>query len=272
MNKKINEIRENLDHLKHLDKEKSKAFIELRKQLEILTDEASNSATGSLSANISSPLLSKANRSGWYNAAKFAADLSQSQNGADLAIPNIYDHLPHLLQFPTGLTPAVRISKKNRRRVLLTIGVPTIKRTKVSYLTTTLRSLIDNLPLENREEVLIVVFIGELGVTEFVTEQTVTLHSEFAEDIESGLLEILVPSANFYPPDLETLEPTFDDSPERMRWRAKQNLDYAYLMMYCQNRGTFYMQLEDDVITKSNYLQTIKGAFIVVVHYIKCAL
>lgn len=27
------------------------------------------------------------------------------------------------------------------------------------------------------------------------------------------------------------------------RWRTKQNLDYAYLMMYAQAKGTFYVQV-----------------------------
>lgn len=262
-----------------MDKEKSKAFIELQNQLQILTDFNAVSVNNNANAEnvgqsdnlgqteiLAQPPNSSLVRNRLLNvsqlvAARFLSNLSQAQFTSDLAIPSIYDHLPHLLQHPNGLTPSVKISRKGRRRVWLTIGIPTIKRTKVSYLTTTLRSLIDNLPVENREEVLIVVFIGELGVNEFVTEQIVTLHAEFADAMDSGLLEILVPSANYYPPDLDNLEPTFDDPPERMKWRAKQNLDYAYLMMYCQNRGNFYMQLEDDVITKTNYLLTIKGQF-----------
>lgn len=28
-----------------------------------------------------------------------------------------------------------------------------------------------------------------------------------------------------------------------LRWRTKQNLDYAYLMMYAQAKGTFYVQV-----------------------------
>ena len=43
------------------------------------------------------------------------------------------------------------------------------------------------------------------------------------------------------------------DSPERVKWRSKQNLDYAFLMMYAQSRGRFYVQLEDDIVTQPNY-------------------
>jgi len=47
----------------------------------------------------------------------------------------------------------------------------------------------------------------------------------------------------------------------RCRWRAKQNLDFSYLMLYARTRGNYYLQLEDDVIAKNGYL-TIINKFI----------
>jgi alpha-1,3-mannosylglycoprotein beta-1,4-N-acetylglucosaminyltransferase A/B len=44
---------------------------------------------------------------------------------------------------------------------------------------------------------------------------------------------------------------------DRVKWRSKQNLDYAYLMMYSVRRGRFYLQLEDDVLTVPNFASTI---------------
>ena len=49
------------------------------------------------------------------------------------------------------------------------------------------------------------------------------------------------------------------DSSERVQWRSKQNLDYAYLMMYAQKRGRFYVQLEDDIIARENFVTTMKN-------------
>ena len=40
------------------------------------------------------------------------------------------------------------------------------------------------------------------------------------------------------------------DDMERVTWRSKQSLDFSFLMMYAKSRGTFYVQLEDDVLTK----------------------
>ncbi|XP_073658994.1 alpha-1,3-mannosyl-glycoprotein 4-beta-N-acetylglucosaminyltransferase B isoform X4 [Tursiops truncatus] len=42
-------------------------------------------------------------------------------------------------------------------------------------------------------------------------------------------------------------------------WRTKQNLDYCFLMMYAQSKGIYYVQLEDDIIAKPNYLSTMKN-------------
>ena len=51
---------------------------------------------------------------------------------------------------------------------------------------------------------------------------------------------------------------TLGDDPERVAWRSKQNLDYAFLMMYAHWRGHFYVQLEDDVLTKPGFFTTMK--------------
>jgi len=52
---------------------------------------------------------------------------------------------------------------------------------------------------------------------------------------------------------------TLGDSEERTRWRSKQNLDYAYVMMYAQNRGTYYVQMDDDVLSKKGFVTTMKA-------------
>ncbi|XP_030223625.1 alpha-1,3-mannosyl-glycoprotein 4-beta-N-acetylglucosaminyltransferase B [Gadus morhua] len=42
-------------------------------------------------------------------------------------------------------------------------------------------------------------------------------------------------------------------------WRTKQNLDYCFLMMYAQTKGTYYVQLEDDIVARPNYFTTMKN-------------
>jgi alpha-1,3-mannosylglycoprotein beta-1,4-N-acetylglucosaminyltransferase A/B len=78
----------------------------------------------------------------------------------------------------------------------------------------------------------------------------------FGKHIERGVLEVISPPADFYP-NLTALRPTLGDEPERVQWRSKQNLDYAFLMMYAQWRGIYYVQLEDDILTKPNFVTTM---------------
>ena len=47
------------------------------------------------------------------------------------------------------------------------------------------------------------------------------------------------------------------DDMERVTWRSKQALDFSFLMMYAKDRGTFYVQLEDDVLTKKVLVRKI---------------
>ncbi|XP_014882305.1 alpha-1,3-mannosyl-glycoprotein 4-beta-N-acetylglucosaminyltransferase A-like [Poecilia latipinna] len=44
-----------------------------------------------------------------------------------------------------------------------------------------------------------------------------------------------------------------------MIWRTKQNLDYSFLMLYAQDKGTYYVQLEDDVFAKNGYYSDMKA-------------
>ena len=35
----------------------------------------------------------------------------------------------------------------------------------------------------------------------------------------------------------------FNDKPERIKWRVKQNFDICFLMAYSRNKGTYYLQV-----------------------------
>ncbi|TWW55900.1 Alpha-1,3-mannosyl-glycoprotein 4-beta-N-acetylglucosaminyltransferase B [Takifugu flavidus] len=80
----------------------------------------------------------------------------------------------------------------------------------------------------------------------------------FPDDVQSGLLEVVSPSPHYYP-DFSTIKESLGDSKDRVRWRTKQNLDFSYLMHYAQDKGSYYIQLEDDVIAKSGYYDEIKA-------------
>ena len=82
------------------------------------------------------------------------------------------------------------------------------------------------------------------------------LSKTFSDAVSEGILEFIVPNQEFYP-DMNHLPLTFNDSPDRVRWRTKQNLDYSFMMMYAQNKARFYCQLEDDIVATPAYASTI---------------
>ncbi|XP_064227472.1 alpha-1,3-mannosyl-glycoprotein 4-beta-N-acetylglucosaminyltransferase A isoform X1 [Aotus nancymaae] len=187
------------------------------------------------------------------NTLKLLKELTSKKS---LKVPSIYYHLPHLLKNERSLQPAVQIGN-GRTGVSIVMGIPTVKREVKSYLIETLHSLIDNLYPEEKLDCVIVVFIGETDI-DYVHGVVANLEKEFSKEISSGLVEVISPPESYYP-DLTNLKETFGDSKERVRWRTKQNLDYCFLMMYAQEKGIYYIQLEDDIIVKQNYFNTIKN-------------
>ncbi|XP_060521150.1 alpha-1,3-mannosyl-glycoprotein 4-beta-N-acetylglucosaminyltransferase B isoform X2 [Cylas formicarius] len=174
---------------------------------------------------------------------------------SSIKLPSSYDFMPHLLDHSSSLRLAYVMSK-GRTGVSMVLGIPTVKRDKQTYLIDTLNSLINGITPEEASDSLIVVFIAETDL-EYIIQVAKELELRFPASVESGLLEVIAPSASYYP-DLDKLRITLGDPPERVRWRSKQNLDYAFLMAYSQPKGTFYVQLEDDILAKESYVSEMK--------------
>ncbi|XP_010180415.1 PREDICTED: alpha-1,3-mannosyl-glycoprotein 4-beta-N-acetylglucosaminyltransferase B-like, partial [Mesitornis unicolor] len=171
-------------------------------------------------------------------------------------LTNMYYYLPHLREYEDAIFPNVLFGQE-RTGVSLVMGIPTVKRDKQHYLMNTLHSLLYELSEEQKNDCVIIVFVAEVNA-EYVNSVAESVKSSFPIEIQSGVLEVISPPA-FYYPDLSNLKKTFGDSEDRVRWRTKQNLDYSFLMLYAQPKGTFYLQLEDDIIAKPDYIQSIKS-------------
>ncbi|XP_030045247.1 alpha-1,3-mannosyl-glycoprotein 4-beta-N-acetylglucosaminyltransferase B [Microcaecilia unicolor] len=172
-----------------------------------------------------------------------------------LPLLNLYFYLPHLLEQEDSLQPNI-IFTQGRTGVSLVMGIPTVKRSKESYLMGTLNSLFYEMSAEEKNDCLVIVFVAEINV-QFVNAIAETIIHAFPHEVQSGMIEVISPPPAYYP-DFSNIKETFGDSKERVRWRTKQNLDYSFLMLYAQPKGTFYIQLEDDIIAKPGYFQSIK--------------
>lgn len=178
-----------------------------------------------------------------------------------LQLPNAYHFMPHLVDAGGGvggtLRPAFCMCGARRSGVSIVLGVPTVRRQVQSYLLATLDNLVTSMTPEESNDTLIVVFVAETDL-EYVKQVAAQIRDQFDSEVQAGLIELISPPTSYYP-DLNNLRVTLGDSMERVRWRTKQNLDFAFLMMYSQPRGTFYVQLEDDILAKKNFISTMKN-------------
>ncbi|XP_025022634.1 alpha-1,3-mannosyl-glycoprotein 4-beta-N-acetylglucosaminyltransferase A [Python bivittatus] len=163
-------------------------------------------------------------------------------------------YLPHLQKHEDAIYPNV-IAGQKRTGVSLVIGISTVRRKMGNYLMSTLNSLFDGMSEYQKKNCVIVVLIAEMDST-CVNSIAESIKRSFPLEVLSGDLEVISPHESFYP-DFSNLKETFGDSKDRVRWRTKQNLDYSFLMMYAQQKGTFYLQLEDDIVAKPRYLDII---------------
>lgn len=175
---------------------------------------------------------------------------------SSLRLPTAFHFLPHLLDDQSSLRPAFLMSR-GRQAVSMVLGVPTVKRDKQSYLMSTLQNLITNMEDDEQNETMIVVFVGETDI-EYVQLVAKQIEVRFPAYVEAGLIEVLSPPLSYYP-NMDKLKITLNDPPERVKWRSKQNLDFAFLMAYAQPKATFYVQLEDDILAKRNFVTIMKN-------------
>ena len=138
----------------------------------------------------------------------------------------------------------------------MTIGIPTVQREGISYLEDTLDSLISNTDRKDIKNIVIVVYMTDRNHS-IIETRAAQLYEEYKMHVDGGFIQIMHPFQLLYP-DFSKLERTFNDSEQRVAWRSKQNIDYAYLMTYSKVLSTYYLQLEDDVLTATNYFRDIK--------------
>ncbi|KAK5865312.1 hypothetical protein PBY51_016486 [Eleginops maclovinus] len=169
--------------------------------------------------------------------------------------PQIYQYMPHLRLHPDSLLPNVLLGQ-GRRGVSMVLGIPTVKREKQSYLKNTLTSLLYSLTASEQTDLLMIVFVAETD-SDYVGSVAETVRTNFPQQVKSGLLEVVSPPKHYYP-NFTHLKESLGDSKDRVKWRTKQNLDFSFLMLYAHNKGSYYVQLEDDIVAKAGYFNAMK--------------
>lgn len=153
------------------------------------------------------------------------------------------------------------IGEPTNKKVFLTIGIPTVQRifnnTSAFYLVRTLNSLLNSdVADEDLSNLLIVIFLADTKASAREEVKTL-LKSNFGQYFKRNLIHVIAAPPSFYP-QLEGLQRTLNDGQERMYWRSKQCMDYVFMFYYCQGLSQYYLHLEDDVISKPDYMEQIR--------------
>ncbi|KAJ7377748.1 Alpha-1,3-mannosyl-glycoprotein 4-beta-N-acetylglucosaminyltransferase C [Desmophyllum pertusum] len=139
----------------------------------------------------------------------------------------------------------------------LTIGITSISRPAgANYLLETIQSLLNKIDDANKVHTYIVVYLADFNET-LKTDAANTISELFHKEIEADLLHVIQPFPQYYP-QLSKLRIKFGDSQDRTKWRAKQNLDFAFLMCYCQELSKYHLHIEDDVTASPSFFQKLQ--------------
>ena len=125
------------------------------------------------------------------------------------------------------------------------------------YLSHTLSSLFAALGPSDRDSVTVLVFIAD---TDNHRRQALVnaVYAKFPEQLQFGLLQLVMINETIYPP-LRGLKQNFKDNSDRVSWRAKQVMDFAYMFHYGSTLSKYYIQIEDDVITIPGFIDNIRN-------------
>ncbi|KAK2701913.1 hypothetical protein QYM36_019448 [Artemia franciscana] len=184
--------------------------------------------------------------------------VSAPENTIFLKMPSAAPFLPHLAD-PNSLRVKIHtpVITGSQYPATLVFGIPTAEREGVSYVSDTLQSLLrESARVEDLLDCKFIVLLA--SVDEQYVESTYNqIKWKFSSEIEKGILQVISPNKAYYP-DWSTLPIRIGDPIERVHWRSKQSLDYALLMEFAKTQGTFYVQLEDDIVAHNTYISQIK--------------
>ena len=83
------------------------------------------------------------------------------------------------------------------------------------------------------------------------------LSNRFRKYISQGFIRVIFAPNEFYP-ELSNIKTKFSDNQQRIFWRSKQNVDFAFLMCYCHNLAQYYLHLEDDVLPAPSFYPKLR--------------
>ncbi|KAM9369489.1 alpha-1,6-mannosyl-glycoprotein 4-beta-N-acetylglucosaminyltransferase-like [Phaethornis superciliosus] len=140
----------------------------------------------------------------------------------------------------------------------LAVGLASVRRPRGYYLPATLQSLFKQSSEEELEEMVVVVHLADTDPG-WNVRVAADIARKFARHILLGRLLLIHAPREFYP-TLEGLKRNYNDPEERVRFRSKQNVDYAFLLSFAANLSSYYLMIEDDVWCSKSFFTAIRKA------------
>lgn len=120
----------------------------------------------------------------------------------------------------------------------------------------TLKSIFEQSSSEELQEMVVVVHLADFDLS-WCEDQAEEISRKFVSHISAGRLLVIHTPKEYYP-TLNGLKRNFNDQESRVRYRSKQNVDYAYLVNFCSHLSHYYIMLEDDVRCARNFVTGLK--------------
>ncbi|XP_058265840.1 alpha-1,3-mannosyl-glycoprotein 4-beta-N-acetylglucosaminyltransferase C isoform X1 [Hemibagrus wyckioides] len=147
---------------------------------------------------------------------------------------------------------------ENRHNIgYLTVGLSSVKRKKENYLLQTLHSIFNQSSEEELSEMVVVVLLADFDLR-WVHQMLTSINQLFPTRLIQGQLLVIHSDEENYPP-LTGLKRNFNDAPDRVTFRSKQNVDYAFLVDFSAKLSKYYIMLEDDVSCSKGFLSSIRS-------------
>ncbi|NXU55865.1 MGT4C acetylglucosaminyltransferase, partial [Turnix velox] len=140
----------------------------------------------------------------------------------------------------------------------LAVGLASVRRPRGYYLPATLQSLFKQSTEEELQELVVVVHLADRDPT-WNSRVAADITHRFTPQLLLGRLLLIHVPQEFYP-TLEGLKRNFNDPEERVKFRSKQNADYAFLFAFAANLSSYFLMIEDDVWSAKSFLTGIRKA------------
>ncbi|XP_037940566.1 alpha-1,3-mannosyl-glycoprotein 4-beta-N-acetylglucosaminyltransferase B-like [Teleopsis dalmanni] len=169
----------------------------------------------------------------------------------NLRLPISFKFLPYLPEDPIVWQPVYIISHHNEE-VSFVLGFILTPGNKEIELLNKLKDLLTNMNEMEQKASLIVIFVADINLNRAIASVRL-LNTFFSPYTRNGTIDIIAPPPQYYPKELQK---SYKDFTDIENW-SKQNLDIAYLMGYVSVKGKYYIHLDDNTVSRKNFISTI---------------